>query len=323
MNWRIHHRPTMTHRPDGTVDTHNTCVCSTLPTHCRGSTHECVCSTPAGPEHCRGSKHVCWCPHLEDGSRRCRGAVHECICGTDVGLNCGAEDHMCICIVAAEECIGSAHVCCCLVCSYCRSDHHQCICDVGDSGPDRCRGTDHPCMCATLQGSRKNCLAEKDAHECTCNMFRFFHSSDNCRGAGPHVCSCSLCGPDRCRGTEQHWCVCRDKYNKCLAAEGTHDCSCLTREPGKCLSDDRHQCVCAHGEPYEASPPTWRSCRRWGEHDDPRVEARGVRALVVASHGSAPNAEISSPVLRGFADLPYQLRLHVVEIAWTVAAAGF
>ncbi len=208
----------------------------------------------------------------------------------------------------------SAHECCCL--SFgpkrCDGSAHECCCE--SEGPWRCRGSAHECLCLT----RGPMVCDSDVHPCLCDEY----------------------GSAHCRGTGQHWCVCRYKYNiKCLAAEGMHDCSCLTREPGKCLSDGRHQCVCAHGEPgkclsdgrhqcvcahgepYEASPPTWRSCRLWGGHDGRLVEARGVRALVVASHGSAPNAEISSPILRGFAGLPYQLRLCVAEIAWVMAAA--
>ncbi len=290
----------------------------------------------------------------------------------------------CICIDAAEECIGSAHVCCCAVNDYCRSDRHQCICDDGPKY--YCRGTNHPCVCVTLQG-RRGCLAEKDAHDCTCV---FLDSPDKCRGAGAHACRCFQGDPDRCRGTGHHWCTCGSTKSPRKCKSESHECVCA-RTGGKCKSKkhacicsghfekckaeahgcschrvasarmrgygcrgtahycvcmkaladtkaclgDGHVCVCAEGgaELCRRGGPArghectcasgrWQACRRWGAHDDPRVEARGVRALVVASHGSAPAAKtIISPVLSGFADLPYQLRLYVAEIAWTVAAA--
>ncbi len=162
---------------------------------------------------------------------------------------------------------------------------HICWCLHLEDGSRRCRGAVHKCICGTDGGL--NCGA-KD-HECVC-----------------------------CYKPEANECAC-DYYAVAEAAgipPQPHDCVWAKRGAELCryAAPARfHKCTCA--------PDHWRSCRRWGGHDDPLVEARGVRALVVASHGSAPNAEISTPILRGFAGLPHQLRLCVAEIAWVMAAA--
>ncbi len=211
-------------------------------------------------------------------------------------------------------------------------------------------------MCnAFVPGSYNYCRATAEDRRRACLMSR--HDGPKmCRGA-KHVCVCLVRGSKSCRGTAKHKCSCRhpEIENECLSAE--HDCACEEKGPAFCLVDyGDHHCVCLKREPelcqigwawhqcicLEKGPSlcrserhscacrkfSWRACRLWGMHDDDRLaEARGVRALVVASYGSAPNAEIISnsddnPVLSGFADLPHQLKLYVAEIPWVMAAAG-
>ncbi len=123
---------------------------------------------------------------------------------------------------------------------------------------------------------------------------------------------CAKKGLMACRTAEKwHDCACLERKPELCRARSWHRCNCLKLGPGPCRGKPGyHDCTCVKFG--------WRSCR--GKHPG-TVEARRVRALVVASHGSAPNAEISSPILRGFAGLPHQLRLCVAEIAWVLAAA--
>ncbi len=146
---------------------------------------------------------------------------------------------------------------------------------------------------------------------CRCDQVRIAWACD----APVHECSCALFPIGGCRKQGGgHKCVC-SRYGPSVRCLGeNHVCSCLGG-PKPCLARERHRCSCV--------PYGWRSCRAWGSHDDGRAKARDVRALVVTSYGSAPSAKtIDSPVLRGFAGLPHQLKLCVAEIAWVVMAAA-
>ncbi len=124
---------------------------------------------------------------------------------------------------------------------------------------------------------------------------------------------CAKKGLMACRTAEKwHDCACLERKPELCRARSWHRCNCLKLGPGPCRGKPGyHDCTCVKFG--------WRSCR--GKHPG-TVEARRVRALVVSSYGSTPNAEIGGLALRGFAGLPHQLRLYVAEIAWVLAAAG-
>ncbi len=151
-------------------------------------------------------------------------------------------------------------------------------------------------------------MAGRAAHlHCTCK-----HAPDRCRGEW-HRCVCRSAA-ESCRAKE-HLCVCpvRSTAESCRAK--AHKCVCLLWGPGLCRRGGPaggHKCVCDLGR--------WRTCRLWGAHGDERVEARAIRALVVANYGAAETAPGADDVLRGFAALPYQLKLAVLETPWMAPA---
>ncbi len=212
--------------------------------------------------------------HLVDASDAC-GSPSRCA---------AAKRNYCICWRSPSGCAATAHECVCH-----RLSHLD--------GPKMCHGAEHDCVCPS------KCAAT--AHEYVCR--RLSH----------------LDGPKMCHGAE-HYCVCP---SKCAAT--AHDCICdeALADTKACPSDE-HVCVCAEGgtELCRRGGPArehecvcdlgrWRTCRRWGAHGDGDglVEAGAIRALVVVNYGAAETAPGADDVLRGFAALPYQLKLEVLE----------
>ncbi len=226
----------------------------------------------------------------------------------------------------------------------CKAKIHRCGC-VQSWGPEQCRATEHDRRLprfetdrpqgtwnrkrTTIITSAADALDKmiRDSFDELCNCeYYIMHQSvvrGTCRSqSGQHNCechlraSCGFVGPE-CKASN-HVCGCGSFCvpEKCISE--FHNCCCRCRRfaPEKCRAlSEYHLCSC---DPYG-----WRSCKAIGKHKDGRATARDVRALVVASYGSAPNAKtISSPVLGGFASLPHQLKLCVAEIAWMLAAAG-
>ncbi len=232
-----------------------------------------------------------------------------CSCGVDALGDCEAKVHECVCYTLAP-CLGAKHVCVCRTrgSETCRGEAHECVCYGGD--PKGCRGEEaHKCVCYKV--GPKGCRGE-EAHECVC----YKGDPKGCRCTCEHYCSCCEVGPESCRigegGRRRVDRTCKENGPVPCRSTSWHFCASLSERSETCRVV-RHNCSCLKFG--------WRSCRAWGEHDNMLTEARGVRALVVSSYGSAPSAElVGSPVLSGFASLPYQLRLYVAETAWVIAA---
>ncbi len=213
----------------------------------------------------------------------------------------------------------------------CAAAKHNCICWRSPSG---CAATAHMCMCMLNSYLTSSCTSSCAAakHDCIC-----WRSPSKC-AATAHFCVCRrlshLDGPKICHGTE-HYCVCP---SKCAAT--AHDCICekALADTKACLGDE-HECVCAErgtelcrrGGPArehmcvcKCDFGRWRTCRRWGAHGDGDglVEAGAIRALVVVNYGAARTAPGADDVLRGFAALPYQLKLEVLEAPWNLLVAA-
>ncbi len=256
------------------------------------SADRCQCDRASSVASCSATEHMCSCSLVSAGC--CRETIW---CGCMTVCECSKNE-----VLVCDACVPGSNRCCLTSEERrraCLTSHHD--------GPKMCRGAEHVCVCL-VRGS-KSCRGSAK-HKCCCRR----PDEHGCLSA-KHICVCENKGPSFCQTGMCHHCVCL-KWGPelCRSHLPWHYCVCRVKGPDRPCRAEHHTCACGKF--------SWRACRRWGKHLDRLSEARGVRALVVASYGSAPSAEINGPVLNGFAGLPHQLRLYVAEIAWVMAAAG-
>lgn len=255
----------------------HTCKCSNNYNDCNGKHgHRCICMG-IRDKQCKmafpGMSHnVCSC-NSED-SYSCTSDVHLCICASiileddDIDYStdlCNSIKCDCICEKLLEKNI-SNELCnstkCACICENllgdnterCKSDTHECMCNLSDSYYEQCQ-IYHDCICDGTEYNNDRC--KKYAHYCTCDksnyeFCRVTNVDCNCISGKcklistpkhKHTCICDL----ECNHGEQngYYFVNDDDLHTCIADD--HNCICGKECDHnmyfKCISYN-HECIC-------------------------------------------------------------------------------